>query len=136
MSDATQVCSGDPVARRLRPERRRTMHDRLTRYGFVAVATLAAAVGTGTVATSVGTDVTTYHNDNARTGQNLTETALSSANVRSTGFGKIALVTLDGKVDAQPLYLSGLNIAGRGARDVLYAATEHGTVYAIDAASL
>jgi hypothetical protein len=112
------------------------MREALTRYGLVAVAALAASVGTGTVATSVGTDVTTYHNDNARTGQNLTETALSAANVRSNTFGKLALVTLDGKVDAQPLYLSGLNIAGRGARDVLYAATEHGTVYAIDAAAL
>jgi len=112
------------------------MHQRLTEWGFVAVAVLAAAVVTGNVATTLGTDVTTYHNDNARTGQNLTETALSATNVRASTFGKLAMVTLDGKVDAEPLYLSGLNVPGRGARDVLYAATEHGTVYAIDAASL
>jgi len=112
------------------------MHQRLTEWGFVAVAVFAAAVVTGNVATTLGTDVTTYHNDNARTGQNLTETALSATNVRASTFGKLAMVTLDGKVDAEPLYLSGLNVPGRGARDVLYAATEHGTVYAIDAASL
>jgi len=111
------------------------MHKAVTRWRLVGVATLAAAVATANVTKTAGTDVTTYHNDNARTGQNLTETALSSSNVRSTVFGRIALVTLDGKVDAQPLYLSGLNVPGRGARDVLYAATEHGTVYAIDAAS-
>jgi hypothetical protein len=102
---------------------------------LVACTTIAAALATRTVASTVGSDVTTYHNDNARTGQNLTETILSSANVRSSAFGKIVHLTLDGKVDAQPLYLSGLTIPGRGARDVLYAATEHGTVYAIDAGS-
>jgi hypothetical protein len=125
------------VARRLRsPPGAETMHKALTRRGLLAAVTLAAALVTGNLATTVGTDVTTYHNDNARTGQNLTETALAPANVGSSTFGKIALVTLDGKVDAQPLYLSGLNVPGLGARDVLYAATEHGTVYAIDAASL
>jgi hypothetical protein len=112
------------------------MHHALIRCGLVAAATLAAVVATGNKAATVGTDVTTYHNDNARTGQNLTETALTSAVVRSTTFGRIGLVALDGKVDAQPLYLSGLNVPGLGGRDVLYAATEHGTVYAIDAGSL
>jgi hypothetical protein len=112
------------------------MHKAVTRWRLFGVATLAAAVVTTNVTRTVGTDVTTYHNDNARTGQNLTETALSSSNVRSSVFGKIALVTLDGKVDAQPLYLSGLNVPGRGARDIVYAATEQGSVYAIDAASL
>jgi hypothetical protein len=111
------------------------MRKLLTHCGFVACTVITAAVATRSVASTVGTDVTTYHNDNARTGQNLTETILSSAYVRSSVFGKIVHLMLDGKVDAQPLYLSGLNIPGRGARDVLYAATEHGTVYAIDAGS-
>ena len=61
----------------------------LTVCGLVAAATLAAAVATRKVTTAVGTDVTTYHNDNARTGQNLTETALSSASVRSSAFGSL-----------------------------------------------
>ena len=67
----------------------------------------------------------TYHNDIARTGQNLTETILTPTNVNSTTFGKIHSLPVDGKVDAQPLYLSGLqNIAG-GTHNVLYVATEH-----------
>jgi outer membrane protein assembly factor BamB len=100
-----------------------------------AAAIVAAAIATRIVVSSAGTDVVTYHNDNARTGQNLTETSLTPANVNSGLFGKIAVLTLDGKVDAQPLFLSGLNIPGLGARDVLYVATEHGTMFAIDAAA-
>jgi PQQ enzyme repeat len=79
------------------------------------------------------TDVVTYHNDIARTGQNLSETILTTANVNSTTFGKLRSLSVDGKVDAQPLYLSNLtNIAG-GTHNVLYVATEHGSVYAFDA---
>ena len=42
---------------------------------------------------------------------------------------------MDGKVDAQPLYVSALSIPGRGIHNVVYAATEHDSVYAIDADS-
>jgi hypothetical protein len=79
--------------------------------------------------------VVTFHNDSARTGQNLAETFLSPVTVNATAFGKRALITLDGKVDAQPLYLSALAMPGQGTRNVLIAATEHGTVYGIDADS-
>jgi outer membrane protein assembly factor BamB len=77
-------------------------------------------------------DVVTYHNDIARTGQNLKETVLNIANVGSATFGKVRSLPVDGKVDAQPLYLSQLAIGG-ATRNVLYVATEHGSVYAFDA---
>jgi hypothetical protein len=78
-------------------------------------------------------DVTTYHYDNLRTGQNLKETALTTANVNQAKFGKLGEPIVDGKVDAQPLYLSNVSIPGVGTKNVLYVATEHGSVFAFNA---
>jgi len=80
------------------------------------------------------TDVTTYKNDRARTGQNLTETALTLANVRSATFGKLRFLATDGLVDAQPLYLSALMV-GNSAHNVVFVASENDTVYAFDSDS-
>ena len=80
-------------------------------------------------------NVLTYHNDNARTGQNLAETILTPATVNAAGFGKLFSFPMDGKVDAQPLYVSGVVIPGQGTYNVVYAASEHDSVYAFDANS-
>jgi hypothetical protein len=92
----------------------------------------AAARTTSTVAM---VDVVTYHNDVARTGQNLNETLLTPTTVTAAAFGKTRMLATDGKVDAEPLFLSGLSVPGVGVRDVVYVATEHDSVYAFDAAS-
>ncbi len=85
-----------------------------------------------TVQASPIPDVTTYHFDNSRDGLNAQETVLTPANVTSATFGKIGFFQADGKVDAQPLYLAGLNVNGT-ATNVLYMATEHGSLYAFNA---
>jgi outer membrane protein assembly factor BamB len=79
-------------------------------------------------------DVTTYKNDVSRTGQYLVETTLTPANVNSTSFGLLRQLSVDGNVDAQPLYLSQLKIGGT-AHNVVYVATENNSVYAFDADS-
>ena len=77
-------------------------------------------------------DVLTYHNDDSRTGQNLRETLLTPANVNASSFGKLFVISVDGKVDAQPLYVSNVAIAG-ATHNVLVVASEHDSVYAFDA---
>ena len=85
----------------------------------------------GTITPTPGTDVVTYKNDVARTGQNLTEATLTLTNVTSATFGLLRTLAVDGKVDAQPLYLSQLTVAG-AAHNVVFVATESDSVYAFD----
>jgi hypothetical protein len=79
------------------------------------------------------TNVLSYHNDVARTGRNLAETTLTTSNVNSTTFGKLFQVTLDGVVDAQPLYVYGVSVLNQGTHNVLVLATENDSLYALDA---
>jgi outer membrane protein assembly factor BamB len=81
------------------------------------------------------TSVLTQHNDSYRTGQNLEETRLTPAVVSSSRFGLLYRTPVDGYVYAQPLYVPHLAIHGKGVRDVVFVATEHDSVFAIDASS-
>jgi len=77
--------------------------------------------------------VLTYHNDNLRTGHNPKETILTVKNVNSSTFGKLFVLSTDGRVDAQTLYAPNIAISGSGTHNVLFVATEHDTVYGFDA---
>jgi hypothetical protein len=92
-----------------------------------------AATLTVTAVVPSATDVLTYHNDIARTGQNLNETILTSTNVTSAKFGKLGFYSVDGLVDAQPLYASSVAVPSNGTHNLLITATEHDSVYAFDA---
>lgn len=78
-------------------------------------------------------DVLTHHNDPARTGALLDETALAPATLRSEGFGRLFSLVVDGQIYAQPLVVSGIEVPGRGRLNVVYVATMRNVVYAYNA---
>jgi outer membrane protein assembly factor BamB len=108
--------------------------------GSTFIVVVANAVGSMTSTSAIltvasmatGTDVTTYKYDSSRSGQNHTESALTLTNVASVTFGLLRMLPVDGKVDAQPLYVSHLAV-GASAHNVVFVATEHDSVYAFDA---
>ena len=117
-----------------------------TTYYYTAAAQNAAGVSWGAPVESFTTTassspalglvaVLTGRNDNGRTGQNTNETILSPANVNKTAFGRIFSQALDGCMVAQPLVLPQVNISGKGVHNVVFAVTEHDSVYAFDADS-
>ncbi len=83
-------------------------------------------------AAAASTAVTTYRNDNGRTGQYSTETVLNTSNVNQSQFGRRVYYPVDGQVYAQPLYVPNLTIGG-SVHNVAFAATENDSVYAFDA---
>jgi Immunoglobulin I-set domain len=104
-----------------------------------AVGTVISNIASLTVnasSSSSAIDVVTYHYDNLRTGQNVSEMTLTPSNVNVNSFGKLGEFAVDGLVDAQPLLLSNLTIAGVGTKNVLYAVTENDSIYAFDADSI
>jgi len=120
---------------------------RLLRIGAFAMVSLIAFAGCGGSTKTPGggggtnpggsgnpstVNVLTYHNDNARTGQNLNETILTPANVASATFGKLGTMPVTTNVDAEPLYASNLTING-ASHNVVFVATEADIVYAFDA---
>jgi hypothetical protein len=105
----------------------------------VIIMNSAGSVTSGQAKLTLGTppsagsasDITTYKYNVSRTGLNSAETTLTLANVNSTQFGLLRMLAVDGKVDAQPLYLANLTVAG-AAHNVVYVATEHGSLWAFD----
>ena len=98
--------------------------------GQLLLICLAAANVTAAVSAQ---DVTTWHNDIARTGTQTKETILTPANVNSQQFGRVFSFAVVGDVYAQPLYLSQYVMGDGVAHNVLIVATAQDYIYAFDA---
>src|SRR5215469_8059023 len=92
----------------------------------------AVVIGGSTGIANGQVAVTTHHNDNGRTGQNLSELVLNTSNVNVNTFGKLFSRAVDGQIYAQPLYVPNLSVGGT-TRNVVYVATQNNSVYAFDA---
>jgi Legume lectin domain/Chitobiase/beta-hexosaminidase C-terminal domain len=101
-------------------------------HAFCGIALAAASLwfcAPGTLAQNVVTE----HYDNARTGLNPVESILTPSNVNTSSFGKLFSQSVDSQIYAQPLYMAGLTIPGKGVHNVVFVATENDSVYAFDA---
>jgi hypothetical protein len=78
--------------------------------------------------------VYTYHNDLARDGANSQEYALTTGNVNSTSFGKLASCAVDGAIYGQPLWAANVTLSGVK-HNVVFVTTQHDSVFAFDADS-
>jgi hypothetical protein len=79
------------------------------------------------------TPIWTNRYNSQRTGATTVETQITQAAVeRPGGFGLLYSRTVDGTIQAQPLYIPGLTIQG-STHNVIFVATFHNSVYAFDA---
>jgi hypothetical protein len=84
-------------------------------------------------------DVTTNHNDLARTGANTHETVLTPAKVSAKTFGLLAKFPVDDQVYSQPLVVTDVKLKdasfGTSTHDLVFITTVNNSVYAFDANS-
>jgi hypothetical protein len=104
------------------------------RFVFFGLALCLALLPTSSLLSGAQTvTVTTWHNDNYRSGENTQEGTLLYNTLKNTNFGKICSTHVDGQVYAQPL-ISTVNFKG-SVQTVAYVVTENDTLYAISGAS-
>jgi hypothetical protein len=97
--------------------------------------------------TAPSVNVLAYDYGSSSTGLNANETVLTHANVNSSSFGKLSVTGVDGQVYAQPLVEQDVPIGASpgdsavnllagasGNPNVVFVATEHASVYAVNAA--
>jgi hypothetical protein len=77
-------------------------------------------------------DVLTQHADNDRSGA-YAEDLLDWKNVSVESFGKVGEYATQGFIWAQPLFVSGVPVAGKGTKDLVIVATARNRIYAFDA---
>ena len=106
----------------------------ITRSAAILALALCATALTCQAVAAQGVSIPTFHGGNERLGWNSHETVLTPASVQTPAFGKRWSNELDGMVSGSPLTMAAVLINGKK-RNVVYAATEGNSVYALDAAT-
>ncbi len=73
-------------------------------------------------------NATTWQYNNWRTGQNTSETTLTTTSVTENRFGKVCSASVDGQIYAQPLVLWNSSTS----KNVVYVVTQNDSIYAFD----
>src|SRR5215469_483385 len=104
--------------------------------GVVTITATSVSDPSKTASATIGvTDlpgVYTNHNDNARTGANTHEYALTLNKLTHTILGKLFSCNVDAPIYAQPLWVANVATA-TGTHNLVFVATQHDSVYAFDA---
>jgi uncharacterized repeat protein (TIGR03803 family) len=103
-----------------------------TNGNFYGTTTSGGANADGTLFVVSQANVTTWHNDNLRTGQNTNEIVLTPTNLSTSNFGQLCSVALDGQVYAQPLVLANVTFNGTQYSSLVYVVTLQNTLYVIN----
>lgn len=98
---------------------------------FVVVVTTGLLLLTA-LAAGQTVSVTTWRNDNLRTGQNLNETVLTPSSLST--FGQLCSYGVDGQVYSQPLVVTGATILGNYYPSAVLVVTQNDTLYAFSGA--
>ena len=109
---------------------------RPTFQAFFILALLSAFFGGNFILR--GASVLSYHNDSSSSGVNSYETVLTPANLTVSTFSKQYSTPVDGQIYAQPLYVPSVVVTSgpqAGTHNLAIVATQHDSLYAIDANS-
>jgi len=80
--------------------------------------------------------VLTWKGNTTGNGVYSSETTLTPANVNVNQFGKLGSFQADGLAEAQPLYVSNVDMGSGGTHNIIIVTTEHDSIYALDADNL
>jgi len=121
-----------PVSRVRTSPRLTIKHESVFAHVLLLISYLWACSAVPAGAATAPLAVSTQHNDNFRTGDYLSETALTPKTVTESGFGKLWQLQVIGRIYAQPLFAPNVTTTS-GTHNLVLIVTALNNVYAYDA---